>query len=184
MMKDLIVVDDYFPDWQVERVSDFLKLMPVVYSNTSEFDYTKTRFFGTMLMEMDNWVAHPFPPYWFVDYFNMCIINDILKDRDIQHCHRMLLNGQVPGLDGANHQDDPEVGRFMSVIYHASGDSGDTVCVTPEGEEIDRVTFKPGRIVIFPSEIWHRGDSPSQGYRVSLGCMYPLVTIDNLPQIY
>jgi len=176
---DVTVVDNYFPDWMVEKIANYISTFPVTYTNSSEFDYTNTRFFGNMLIDMDRWVV-PMEKFWFVDYFNLCMINDLLKEYNIEHCRRMLLNAQVPGLGGCNHQDDSETDDNLSVIYHACGNSGDTVFVTPEGEETQRVSFKEGRIVIFNSRLWHRGDAPDQGLRMSLGCMYPLVPVVGL----
>ena len=60
------------------------------------------------------------------------------------------------------------------------GNSGATVFVNNEDEDIQRVEFKEGRMVIFNSMLWHRGEGPSEGYRVSLGAIYPLVPIVKL----
>ena len=55
------------------------------------------------------------------------------------------------------------------------GNSGDTVF-----EDGKRVEFKLGRLVIFNSSDIHKGDAPNDGYRVSLGAVYPSVPLDKL----
>ena len=173
------VVDNYFPDWIVERVSKDLEYFPVTYTNSPYRDFKRCRFFGNMLMEEDQWTV-PIERWWFVDYFNMCIYNDICKDLELPgHCHRILLNGQVPGQEGQNHCDS-DYEDYLSVIYMGHGNSGATVFVNNEDEDVQRVEFKEGRMVIFNSSLWHRGEGPSEGYRVSLGAIYPLVPIVKL----
>ena len=62
----------------------------------------------------------------------------------------------------------------------AHGNSGDTVIVNEEGEDVKKVSFKEGRMVIFNSAEYHRGEAPTEGYRVSLGAVYPLKPIQEL----
>ena len=50
--------------------------------------------------------------------------------------------------------------------------------VISDGEnDVERVSFKEGRIVIFKSNIWHRGEAPTDGHRVTLGAVYPLFKV-------
>ena len=85
----------------------------------------------------------------------------------------------MPGQDGQNHCDS-DYDTYLTVIYMGHGNSGATVFVNSIDEDIQRVEFKEGRIVVFNSSLWHRGEGPSSGYRVSLGAVYPLVTLDAL----
>ena len=178
MHKDVRVIDDYFPQWMVDEVSQDVLFLPVTYSNSPYAVFEKARFFGNMLMEENLWKV-PGDRWWFADYLNLSIMRDILKDYNIPGCYRILLNGQTPGQDGDNHTDS-DSDKYTSVIYHAHGTSGDTVFVNAANEDVERVSFKPGRLVIFNSSIWHRGEAPKDGYRVSLGCVYPHVPISEL----
>ena len=174
------VVDNYFPDWMVKWVSEDLEMFPVTYTNSPYKDFTRCRFFGNMLMYEDRWTVAQ-ERWWFPDYLNKCIYNDICKDLELPgHCHRILLNGQVPGQNGQNHCDS-DYEDYLSVIYMGHGNSGATVFVNSADEDIQRVEFKEGRLVIFNSCLWHRGEGPTDGYRVSLGAVYPLVPIEDLP---
>ena len=172
------VVDNYFPDWMVERVSLDCINMPVTYTNSPYKDFDKARFFGNLLMVDNNWMER-LPPWWFLDYFNLCVYNDICKEYNLTNCHRVLLNGQLPGQNGCNHCDS-DYEEYLTIIYMASGTSGDTVLVNSRDEDIQRIPFKMGRMVIFNSSIWHRGEAPTEGYRISLGCVYPLKPIHEL----
>tara|TARA_Y200000002_G_scaffold221949_1_gene183340 strand:- start:7857 stop:8378 length:522 start_codon:yes stop_codon:yes gene_type:complete len=158
------VVDDYFPEWLVKNVSSDLELMPVTYTNSSHKDFKNARFFGNTLMKDDNFTGQY---WWFIEYFNKCIYNDVCKEFNINHCARVLLNGQLPNMNGWDHVDSDNEDH-LSVIYMGHGTSGDTVI----GDE--RVTFKEGRMVVFNSHLVHRGEAPAEGYRVSLGAVYPL----------
>ena len=175
-----VIIDNYFPDWLVKDVSYELQGFPVTLTNSPTAVYENARFFGNMLITDDQWMV-PTPPYWFIDYFNKCIYNDICKDDNITHCHRILLNGQVKGQNSQNHCDS-DYDCYLSVIYHASGTSGSTWFVNSADEDVQEVEFKEGRLILFNSTLWHRGDPPSDNsYRISLGCVYPLVPIAKLP---
>lgn len=175
--KGIQVIDDYFPQWLVKQVSKDLEFMPVRYNNSPYADFNSARFFGSMLMHNDEWAE--IPPWWFIEYFNNCIYHDLCPDKTVGHCHRVLLNAQLPGMSGCNHCD-ADSDNYLSVIYMGHGNSGDTVFVNAADEDVQRVTFKEGRLVIFNSAIYHRGESPSHGYRVSLGAVYPSVPIEDL----
>ena len=158
------VVDNYFPDWLVDGVSKELELMPVTYTNSSHKDFENTKFFGNTLMKDDMFTGQY---WWFIDYFNRCIYNDVCRSYNISHCARVLLNAQLPNMNGSDHIDADDE-NHLSVIYMGHGNSGDTVF------ESKRVPFKLGRMVIFNSHLVHRGEAPTEGYRVSLGAVYPL----------
>ena len=70
------VIDDYFPTWMVKQVSTELEFMPVRYNNSPYGDFSKARFFGSMLMENNQFID--IKPWSFVDHFNNCVFNDIL----------------------------------------------------------------------------------------------------------
>ena len=176
MHKNVRVIDNYFPDWTVKRISHELEVMPVTYTNSPYRDFERARFFGSSLMEYDEF--KDIKPWWFVEYFNQCVYNDI-ETSTVGHCCRVLLNAQLPGMNGCNHCD-ADTDEYLTIIYMGHGQSGDTVFVDPADNEMERVSFKEGRLVIFPSHIWHRGEAPSHGYRVSLGAVYPVVPIDAL----
>ena len=72
----------------------------------------------------------------------------------------------------------------LEIAFNQFGDSrfecnsGDTVILNEDNTE-NRISFKEGRIVTFNSRIIHRGESPIEGYRISLGFVYPLFDPDN-----
>ena len=55
-----------------------------------------------------------------------------------------------------------------SIIYHAFGESGDTVF-----EDGSKVCFRKGRMIVFDSKIKHMGKPPKSGMRISLGVIAP-----------
>lgn len=176
-----VVIDNYFPDWLVDHVGDYFAGYPVTFTNSPTAVYENAKFFGNMIMTDDQWTVPEDIQSWFIEYFNNCIYFDICKNDNITHCHRILLNGQVKGQKSQNHCDS-DYDCYLSVIYHASGTSGSTVFVNDSDEDVQEVEFKPGRMILFNSTLWHRGDPPvDDNYRVSLGCVYPMVPIQDLP---
>ena len=171
---EITIVDDYFPRWMVDKVSKDLEFMPVRYNNSPYADFDKARFFGSMLVENDQFVD--IQPWWFIEYFNHCMWNDLCKEWTVGHCHRVLLNAQIAGQSGCDHTD-ADSDNYLSVIYMGHGNSGNTVF------EDDSVEWKLGRLVIFNSSVIHRGEGPESGYRVSLGAVYPSVSIRKLVSI-
>ena len=93
------------------------------------------------------------------------------SDINIDAMTNLLLENQ----NGQNHTDS-DSDDYLSIIYMASGNSGDTVISDGEND-IERVSFKEGRLVIFKSNIWHRGEAPTCGHRVTLGAVYPLFKV-------
>ena len=170
----ITVIDDYFPSWMVEQVSRDLEFMPVRYNNSPYANFDKARFFGAMLVEDDQFID--ISPWWFIEYFNHCIWNDLCKEWTVGHCHRVLLNGQIPGQSGCDHTD-TDSDNYLSVIYMGHGTSGNSVF------KDKTVEWKLGRLVIFNSSVMHRGEAPASGYRVSLGAVYPTMPIDELVSI-
>ena len=75
------VVDNYFPKFITDLVHTDLEMMPVAYTNSPYRHFHKSRFFGTMLYHEDKFADIPY--YWFVDYFNRCIMGDVCKDLNI-----------------------------------------------------------------------------------------------------
>jgi hypothetical protein len=102
--------------------------------------------------------------------------NDLCKDWTVGHCHRVLLNAQLPSQSGCDHTD-ADSDNYLSVIYMGHGNSGNTVF------ENETVEWKLGRLIIFNSALVHRGEGPDSGYRVSLGAVYPSVPITQLTAI-
>ena len=53
------------------------------------------------------------------------------------------------------------------------GNSGDTVIVDDDNNDIKKISFKEGRLVLFNSNTLHRGEAPIEGYRCSWGLVFP-----------
>jgi len=173
------VIDDYFPRWLIQKASNYIGLMPVRWDNSPKKDTFKTcRFLGNMILEKDTWQLKDVPPSWFLSYLIDSIKEDICKQYNITNTLRCLHNGQFPLeiMNAVNHRDADDE-NYLSVIYMGHGASGDTVLCDNDGNDVERVSFKEGRIVIFKSNIWHRGEAPTDGHRVTLGAVYPLFKV-------
>ena len=174
----MLVLDDLLPQWMVEKVASELPLIPVSYTNSPYGQYHISRFFGQLLIKEEQWIA-PIAPHWFVDYLHMLVCNEVLVDYNIDHLDRCLLNCQTPGQHAQMHtdaclpDDSPYAfGNRLSGIYQVVGD-GDTVFYRDDTSEMGRVPFRPGRLIIFDSLIWHQGEPPvNEPIRYSLGYIW------------
>ena len=109
----------------------------------------------------------------------MLVCNEVLVDYNIDHLDRCLLNCQTPGQHAQMHtdaclpDDSPYTfGNRLSGIYQVVGD-GDTVFYRDDTSEMERVPFRPGRLIIFDSLIWHQGEPPvHEPIRYSLGYIW------------
>jgi len=169
------VIDDYFPPWMIDKVSNYMAYVPVRWDNTPYGDYNQSRFMGNMLIEEDKWQLKDIPNSWFLQYLIESIKHDICKEYNITHTLRCLHNGQFPMeiMNAVNHTDADD-DNYLSVIYMGHGKSGDTVLCDEDGNDVERISFKEGRLVIFNSHQLHRGEAPKEGYRCSWGLVFPL----------
>jgi hypothetical protein len=89
---------------------------------------------------------------------------------------RVYANGQYHGLDGSFHQDSKEDGTWTFLLYltEIEPDQLDEFHGTTEIRRGDRiVAFQPetNSAIMFPSQRWHRGRSPSRffpGLRITI----------------
>ena len=160
------IIDDYFPNWMVQDVAEWLTdYCPLYYNNAPYGDYNKSRFLGNTVIR-DNEFTDTSPWYWFFAYINECVIKDIATRPPCSHIHRLLVNGQTPDMISEFHTDHDV--PATSIIYHAYGKDGDT-----EFANGKVIPFKQGRMVVFDSSLHHRGNPPSKGMRLSLGIIAP-----------
>ena len=56
------VIDDYFPQWMIDKVSDYMTRVPVKYDNTPRKDsFNECRFMGNMLLTRNQWNSKDLP---------------------------------------------------------------------------------------------------------------------------
>ena len=50
------VIDDYFPQWMIDQVSNYMTRVPVRWDNTPRKDsFNECRFLGNMILIWDEW---------------------------------------------------------------------------------------------------------------------------------
>ena len=76
-------------------------------------------------------------------------------------------------MNAINHRDSDN-DNYLSVIYMGHGESGDTILCDDDGNDVERISFKEGRLVIFNAYQLHRGEAPKTAYRCSWGLVFPL----------
>lgn len=93
--------------------------------------------------------------------------------------HRILANGQLPGMIAGSHIDWPSEDMATMIYYVSDSNGGGTQLYDQTGNKSSFVDFKQGRCAFFPSMMLHEGVAPSSGWRISLGIMFKLILEDN-----
>lgn len=109
-------------------------------------------------------------------------LNSIIPDASVEQIHRVHINGTIPSYSVLSVHQDWTPPNFWTMLYYIGGYDGDTVFYDEldinngETEFVEkyRLPFKQGRVVFFPSCIWHRSELPSTGLRTSLSINYIL----------
>ena len=117
------------------------------------------------------------------------ILNDVEEHLNfITKCYgSVYLNGQTYGLDGEFHQDiyDDDSESLYTLLYMVNtGDVsniGNFEYIDPSHEGyIETVEFKPGRIVMFPCQWWHRGLAPTVKNKIRSTLAYKALEVEFL----
>ena len=99
-----------------------------------------------------------------------------LPKADIADMKRLRFNGTMKGEGYVMWPHADIFGEQPSVhtiVVYLQGDGGTTIYEHKNGPELLTVDFKPNRAVMFPSQCWHRAESPKNSYfRTSLGIVY------------
>tara|TARA_B100001250_G_scaffold82841_1_gene68357 strand:- start:4641 stop:5348 length:708 start_codon:yes stop_codon:yes gene_type:complete len=187
----IFVYDDLFPDYLVQSFGKKLNdINRWEYGIQGRYGGQKDgRFFAIWVHRPHEQTRNPFEKDidGIASYVHDAFCGDALKklipDATPTQLYRIHFNGQVPmDVDVPIHMD-WEMADYWTMIYYTSGKDGDTVFyndpLTDDGEdvgfeEVYRVKFKPGRLVFFPSYIFHAAEHPSEGLRTSLAISYCL----------
>jgi len=144
---------EVFDERQVEIIWDFLSQPKWEFWQSSTID--SKNFFWCMQLQ-DN----PF----FTENLFKSIKNTIGEDFSIE---RVYANGQTFGLDGDFHIDDSDENAYTFLYYPMKTWSldwgGETVILEPDGK-INSITPFPNSAIMFPSNWWHCGKSPSKNF--------------------
>jgi len=140
---------------------------PVKYYNFTDDILNTPPFFGETLRADGEQNAIPFWCNPFIDA--------VKKLYDFDTIIRMHINCQVPGMFAGPHYDfTNNTGRKTALLMIGDSVGGDfRVFDNPRQlNELKRIAFTPGRIVIFPSHCCHEGLPPTDGYRMTLAFLF------------
>lgn len=132
-------------------------------------------FFGRVLFHEDGKINVPHDPN--IDLIveaGKQFLKDKLHNVKNIHLHRILVNGQLPGMIAAPHVDWESQEMATMVYYVSNSKGGGTKIYSPDGNDPQLVEYKQGRSLFFPSMLLHEGLPPDEGWRISLGIMYRL----------
>lgn len=133
-------------------------------------------FFGRVLYHKDGKINIPHDPNidLIVEAGRKFLKENLHGVKDVV-LHRILVNGQLPGMTAAAHIDWEEPDMATMVYYVSNSEGGGTEIYDQNGKMDRLVEYKQGRSLFFPSMILHQGLPPTTGWRISLGIMFKLV---------
>lgn len=149
------------------NLSDFAERYPISYHNYADNRIGTPPFLGAPIFEDDkNYKNLPQPILDLLDEINT---NATIKGKIV----RGHVNAQTPGMYAGPHYDFHNKQR-VTVVYMSSYSDGDLVFYNNirELKEIYRVQYKPGRYVIFPSQICHEALPPKLGFRTTIALVF------------
>lgn len=174
--QQILVIDNYFPKYLQQSVHDDLLDMDWGFKNSPYADFNSSRMFGITLYHQTQHKKVMPNSIWNI---TQDIIDDILYDHSLT-LYRILANMQGIYQYAEVHTDSSET-NWLSLIYHVNDSEGDTCFYNEKtGDVIHSVSFKMGRMVIFPAHYWHQGMpperyiNPTNNFRMSLGYCFEL----------
>lgn len=170
--KQIIVIDDYISKYFQKIIHDDLLQMEWGFTNSPYANYNSSRMFGINLYCRNEYnLKCPDS----IRKFTENIFNGVLDEYSNCQLLRILANMQGLQQYAEIHTDHSDT-KYVSLIYHVNESQGDTVIYeNDKNTVVESISFKMGRIVIFPSHYWHQGLPPTQNinptnnFRMSLG---------------
>lgn len=166
-VEDVQYFDDLIPIPDVKMMNLMCSEQPVTYFNYADRRLGTPPFFGTTLKE-DGWQNTL--PFW-----TDPIINGVKKIYDFEKPIRMHLNCQVPAMYAGPHYDFTDGATRKTAMLMLGDSEGGDFRVFDNAtnlNEVKRVPFANGRVVIFPSHCCHEGLPPKSGYRMTLAFVF------------
>lgn len=161
-MTDFVVLDNIVPQLLIEESRRILPRLPVTFGIVGEDKYDNHHFFGWRWKYWDI----PYAPNIVTDIWNCFdqnrhILGNNVKELQIEKAD---LNITTPQHYGQAHVDSPEEMELWSLVYMVKGEKDEGMDFYEEDHKTIKhtVDFVPGRMVAFPSHIYHRGRPPSE----------------------
>lgn len=176
---NVLIFDDMFPKYLAEEHEVQLLMYHWEYGHLTDATKPYDKFFGRQIFHrLQGGNQAPSPP--FINNLTALISNFIAyhidKDANYLGLYRISANGQTPGMIAGAHVDTNERNNFWTAVYMVNDSDGDLV-FHQDGNEAERVEFKKGRMVVFPSGYLHEAEPPSKSkWRMTIGIMFELTT--------
>ena len=175
------VIDNLFDELFIQEISNHVLNIRVSCNNianrkTYPYGLEGThRLFGTTLFSRQS-VNHinKLEPECELFFPILKRIEEVI-DLDL-YCNEISLNSQLFGQDGTEHTDSEYGNDDLTIIQFTTANwkpsyGGQFELIKPKGET-EVYEYIPGRIIIFPSHIPHRGLSPTEPYQVRTSIAY------------
>ena len=170
MSEDILVIDNFLPPTEYEKLARFISHEPMEYgsrsnSKTDPHGHWSRKFVtggGHNLADVSNALE---------DDARLAPVNaawKLLRDTRLEDgiLIRCYLNGYTYGVDGYFHSDSRRADEHTAIIYmndHWEPDwAGETTFLGENGDIVKSVLPKRNRVVIFPANMPHAGRSVSR----------------------
>ena len=176
---NVLIFDDMFPRYLVEEHEVQMLMYHWEYGHFTDSTKPYDKFFGRQIFHrLQGGNQSPAPPL--INNLNALISNFIVHhiDKDAQFLgfYRISANGQTPNMIAGAHVDTTERNHFWTAVYMVNEGDGDLIFYSGD-KEAERVEFKKGRTVVFPSGYMHEALPPTKTkWRITIGIMFELAT--------
>ena len=179
---NIFVHDEIFPKYLEDEHEYQMQLEKWEYghmTDSSNPDYKP--FFGRQLFHRKLNYQEPFPLIVnnLISALHRVLIWQIDPKGEWMGLYRVSFNGQVKGMTAGLHVDTTERNNFWTAVYFVNNADGDLQFYNNREEKVptDKVEFKKGRIVMFPSGYAHNALAPeTSDWRISIGIMFDFKT--------
>ena len=167
---NIFCFDNLLPEWIVKWGADQMSSFDWRYGQASYPGGGK--FFGQILKDHGGHYCEPWPPIVGIIFeaFIRTKLEELLPDAQFLETKKIIVNGQLPNTP-ANPHADTVASNMWTLVYHCSDTDGDNLFFDEnDGNlvEINRIAFKQGRCVLFPSWYIHQGLVPTDGWRITI----------------
>lgn len=190
-MSRILIVDDVYTDKEIQQIEfDYQRYFPWYYTHGSNLDDEDDSVVFFVNDKRSKWTKN-LEPTLFKDFYRTTqLLSDFEMNSKVKvkSVSRSYLNGHTYGLNGSWHVDDDlnigDKNLYYTILYMMnSGDTsgiGGFEYIDPDIPKVQKVDFKSGRFIMFPSEWEHRGLSTTVKNKMRVTLAYKKCEVEFL----
>jgi len=179
---NIFVFDEIFPKWMEDDHEYQMLLEKWEYGHLTDSSVPDRKpFFGRQLFHKQLNYSEQFTPV--VNNIISALARGICPMIDSEGAwedlYRVSFNGQLTGMEAGLHCDTQERNHLWTAVYFVNEADGDLQFYVSKDDQTptDKVEFKKGRFVVFPSGYAHNALAPEKSdWRITIAIMFEFNT--------